>query len=504
MVATTGVIAAGDPRTADAGAEILRAGGNAVDAVVAAACTAFVAEVPLCGPGGSGVLLAGTADDLRVLDFFAAVPGRGLAARPTLDFHDVTVDFGPTVQIFHVGRAAAAVPGTMFGLLEAHRRLGRLPLPVLVEPAVALARAGCTPSAQLAFIIGLLEPIVELTPATHALFVRDGQIFLANPRLADFLEAFAEEGEALLRGPLAQALLDALGPAQGGLLTAEDLEHYAPVWRTPLRVTRGHDQIFTIPPPSSGGPLVGLGLQLSADVPLADLPWLGPRHVCELAALLAAMDGARGRVGPSGVTPEVLEAARAVQQRRTLGSTTHISVLDGEGQLAALTMSNGEGCGHTLEGLGIHVNNFLGEEDINPQGFHRQPPGTWMTTMMAPTAVLHDGRPALVLGTGGSNRIRSALLLSLLHALGSRRSLEEAVVAPRMHVEGDRLWYERADLPPEAEAALRRAWPGATVFEQRNMFFGGVHAVGARDGLRGVGDARRGGAVRSVGVPGPG
>lgn len=499
VAATTGVIAAGDERTADAGAEVLREGGNAVDAIVAAACTAFVAEAPLCGPAGSGVLLAGTGRDLEVLDFFAVVPGRGLRERPPLDFHDVTVNFGPTVQVFHVGRGAAAVPGAMLGLLEAHRRLGRLPLRVLVQPAVALARQGCEPSDQLKFIVELLRPILELTPATRALFMRGDEIFLANPALGDFLEAFAREGEALIRGSLAHALLGAFGPERGGLLTAEDLKGYAPVWRAPLRVELGGDEVYTNPPPSSGGALVGLGLKLLADVPLGGMPWMGGRYVCELAAVLAAMDRARDQVGPRGIEASAVAAARTVQQRRReLGSTTHISVLDGEGQLAALTMSNGEGCGHTLDGFGIHVNNFLGEEDINPQGFHRQAAGTWMTTMMAPTAVLHGGRPSLVLGTGGSNRIRSALLQTLAHALASGRALEEVVAAPRMHVEGERLWYERVELPESSEAALREAWPGAVVFEERNMYFGGVHAVGGRDGLRGVGDARRGGAVRSV------
>jgi len=498
--ANAGVIAAGDERTADAGADVLREGGNAVDAILAAACMAFVAEAPLCGPGGSGVLLAGTSSDLRVLDFFAAVPGRGLLVRPPLDFHDATVDFGPTVQVFHVGRAAAAVPSTMFGLLEAHRRWGRLPMRVLVQPAVAAARGGCEPSHQLAFIVDLLRPILELTPATQALFFRGDAPYLANPRLADFLEAFAAEGEPLLRGPLAQALLDQFGPQHGGLLTAEDLRDYAPVWRQPLRVRRGDDEVFTNPPPSSGGPLVGLGLGLAAGVPLRDLPWLGPRHVVELAALLSAIDHVKERAGAEGLGPEARAGAERLRRRRSeLGSTTHISVLDGEGQLAALTMSNGEGCGHTLEGFGIHVNNFLGEDDINPGGFHRQAPGTWMTTMMAPTAVLTRGRPSLVLGTGGSNRIRSALLLTLLHTLASGRALSEAVVAPRMHVEGDRLWYEGVDLPEASEAALRRTWPDATAFGERNMFFGGVHAVGVGPGLIGVGDGRRGGAVRRVG-----
>lgn len=480
---------------------MLREGGNAVDAICAAALTAFVAEAPLCGPGGAGVLLAGTAERLQILDAFSVVPGRGLRQRPPLDFHHVTVDFGGAEQVFHVGRGAVAVPGTLLGLWEAHGRLGRLPRAVMVAPAVALGREGCEPSPKMRGIVEIIRPIITLTPATQALFFDEsGAVRLANPRLADFLEALAHEGEALLHGPLSQALLQACGPAQGGLLTAEDLARYAPVWREPLRLQQGDDVVLTNPPPSSGGSLVTLGLRLSQGVPLRDMPWLGPQHALETAALLAGVD--RAKTHTRGEPLDHAATALAGQthaSRRPLGSTTHISVLDGEGMMASLTMTTGEGCGFTLAEFGIHLNNLLGEEDINPQGFHVQPPGTWMSTMMAPTAVLHRGRPSLVLGTGGSNRIRSALVQTLLHVLASGRSLEEAVIAPRMHVEGERLWLERSGLPEGTEAALRQAWPGAIGFDERNMYFGGVHAVGHLGGLHGAGDPRRGGSVRSVG-----
>lgn len=505
--ATAGVIAAGDERTAEAGALMLREGGNAVDAICAAALTAFVAEAPLCGPGGAGVLLAGTAERVQVLDAFSVVPGRGLPGRPPLDFHEVTVDFGGAQQVFHVGRGAVAVPGTLLGLWQAHARLGRLPRSVMVQPAVTLGREGCEPSAKMRGIVEIIRPIVTRSPATAALFFDEhGAVRLSNPRLADFLEALAIEGEALLHGPLAQALLRECGPDQGGLLTAEDLARYAPVWREPLRFSRGDDVVLTNPPPSSGGSLVVLGLELATEVPLRDLPWLGPRHAVELSAILSGVDRAKAHTrGAALDDAAVAEARRAQARRRTLGSTTHMSALDGEGMMAALTMTTGEGCGHTLAEFGIHLNNLLGEEDINPQGFHVQPPGTWMSTMMAPTAVLHRGRPSLVLGTGGSNRIRSALVQTLLHVLASERTLEEAVAAPRMHVEGERLWVESAGLPPATMAALREAWPALVAFEAPNMYFGGVHAVGRHhQGLHGAGDPRRGGSVRRVGQPGAG
>lgn len=503
VVATAGVIAAGDARTAEAGAHMLREGGNAVDAICAAALTAFVAEAPLCGPGGAGVMLAGTAERMHVLDAFAEVPGRGLPSpdqRPPLHFHGVTVDFGGAEQVFHVGRGAVAVPGILLGLWQAHERLGRLPRTVMVEPAVTLGREGCEPSDKMRGIVEIIRPIITLTPATAALFFDEaGAVRLRNPALADFLEALAREGEPLWRASLGRALVEACGPEHGGVVTEADVAAYAPRWREPLRLSRGDDVVLTNPPPSSGGSLVALGLRMSADLPLRGLPWLGPRYVTEVAALLSAIDRAKAHTRGAPLDDAAIEIARqAHTRRRPLGSTTHISVLDGEGTVASLTMTTGEGCGVTLEAFGVHLNNLLGEEDINPLGFHSQPPGTWMTTMMAPTAVLRQGRPSLVLGTGGSNRIRSALLQTLLHVLACGRSLEEAVIAPRMHAEGDRLWLERAGLPEGSEDALRQRWPEVVALDRLNIFFGGVHAVGDHGGLHGAGDPRRGGVVRRV------
>jgi gamma-glutamyltranspeptidase / glutathione hydrolase len=515
---STGAVAAGDRQTAEAGAQLLEAGGSAVDAICAAAFAAFVAEPPLCSPAGAGALLFGDVrHGFHLLDFFACAPGRGLKAAPAqLDFHVVDVDFGPTVQQFHVGRASVAVPGALPGLLEAHRRAGRLPLAEVVAPAIALAREGYTLAPAVQYIIDILRPIVSLTPGMRTIFGAEHGIpapgsRLTNPALADFFEQLAHDGEALVRGPLFDALVDEFGPAHGGLLTRDDLNGFRPVLRRPLEVASGNYVVLTNPPPSSGGALIGLGLRLAQGVlPTDSTSHGGAQYVLEIATILRALAQARAR-GYDELVREPDAAARLfspesmaqLQQihddlrvENHLGSTTHISVLDTEGEAASLTMSNGEGCGHALDAFGISVNNFLGEEDINPGGFHRWPPGRRMTTMMAPTIVLADGRPVLVLGSGGSNRIRSAILQVLTNRLTSGLTLADAVQAPRVHVEGARLWYEAQGLAAGAEASLREHWADTTRFDTRSMFFGGVHAVGFdRDALVGAGDPRRGGAV---------
>lgn len=511
-----GIVAAGDPRTAEAGATALAAGGNAIDAVCAAAFASFVVEPPLTSPAGAGVLLHGAPDrGFEILDFFATVPGLDLIQRPPLDFHRVDVHFGSAVQPFHIGRGSAAVPGNLQGLLAVHAEHGQLPLADVMAPAISLARDGFAVSEAISYVIHLLEPIVTLNPGVQRVFcvddgttvrpVRAGE-HLTNPQLADFLEDLVLAPRDALQA-FEALLVREFGPLRGGLLTAGDLARYRPVRRKPLAARFGPYEVLTHPPPSSGGGLVAFGLRLAESLGVCLHPVGSREHATALCRVLAATSALRGAGYDAHVSDRAaIEAmlddpsiahwtALANGTETPLGSTTHISVLDRAGGAASLTTSNGEGCGHTLPGLGIHVNNFLGEEDINPHGFHTGAPGSPMTTMMSPTVVLRDGQPRLVLGTGGSNRIRSAVLQTLLAVLGHDLPLERAVAAPRLHIEGRTLWYEALGLSQGADAMLS-SWPDVHRFPEIAMFFGGVHAV-ATDGseLTGAGDPRRGGAV---------
>ncbi len=192
--------------------------------------------------------------------------------------------------------------------------------------------------------------------------------------LADTLEAFARQG----RTPdhVRDALLDGFGVHQGGLLTADDLLAYRPEVRPPHAIDLGPFRAFTSP--LLGGHLVGVIVRALEAEPFAE-------H--EAARVLAL-----ARASAAGHTARTARAAR--------GSTTHISVLD-EGAAAAITLTNGEGSGHLASGTGIQVNNFLGEEDLSPHGFHRHAAGTRLPTMIAPTVALFEGRPSLALGSGG-------------------------------------------------------------------------------------------------------
>ncbi|MEZ4319629.1 MAG: gamma-glutamyltransferase [Myxococcota bacterium] len=508
------VVAAGDGQTAEAGVEVLRAGGNAIDAVCAAAFASWVVEPPLGSPAGAGLLLHGNADrGIGLLDFFTRVPGRGLPPvdRASIDFQAVTVDYGPTTQEFHVGRGSAALPTCVYGLVEAHRRFGSLPLAEVVQPALHLARDGWTLTPHIQTVFRLLSPILTLTPSVQALHCQEGELAkpnarMRNPGLAAFFEALGRDGLAFLNGPFADALIQGFGPQSGGRLTREDLTGIEITDRPPLAVPFAGHTVITPSPPASGGALVALALTLADRMRLVDHPWLGPDWARSSARILRALSVARGAGFDAHVfDPDAADhllsepalerwMAEAAREERHLGGTTHISVMTASGDCAGLTMSNGEGCGHALEDFGVHVNNFLGEEDINPGGFHAQPAGSRMTTMMTPTVVLKGGQPVLVAGTGGANRIRSIVYLTVLARIGYGRTLQEAADAPRIHVEGEQLWFESCDLLDGTADALREAWPTASVFEERSMFFGGAN-LAARDGasVTGHGDGRRGG-----------
>ncbi|MEF8754568.1 MAG: gamma-glutamyltransferase [Accumulibacter sp.] len=512
-----GVIAASEPHTAAAGVRVLQRGGNAVDAIVAAKLAATVTELPLTSLGGGGACVWGDArDGYEVLDFFGAAPGLGLASWPILDFAPITVDFGETSQVFHIGKGAAAVPGQLVGLLALHRRAGRLPLHEVVAPAVAWARDGFRVSPQIAAIAGLIAPIASNSATVRRLFQPAGRLpragdRLANPDLGDFLQGLADGSPDAQVATYHRSLVEHFAPAQGGLIGEQDVASYAPLAREPLRIPFGPFTVLTNPPPSAGGGLIGAGLRIAEELGLGGEEFRSPAHQLAIAAVLATVSEVRGagydhrlhadpeairQLVAGGSLPQWARHARALGRENALGATTHISVIDAEGMAAAMTTSNGEGCGHALPGLGIHVNNFLGEDDINPAGFHRLAAGSRMSTMMSPTIVLAGDRPRLALGSGGSNRIRSAILQTLLNVLAYGRPLDEAVNASRQHIEGRQLWFETAGLAAGAADALQARWPGATRFASASMFFGGVNCVARIDGrLAGAGDQRRGGTV---------
>jgi gamma-glutamyltranspeptidase/glutathione hydrolase len=471
-----GAVAAGHRLTAESGARVLEAGGTAVDACVAAALVSWVCESPLTGPGGGGFMVVHTAGTGRtaVLDFFVSVPREA----PAGELLELAVHFdGDTRQLFRTGAAAVAVPGTAAGLEAAHRRWGKLPWRELVEPAALLARDGFELTPEQAYLHAILDPLLRHTPEGDAMYGADGRPLgvgerFAAPEFAATLERIADEGvHALYRGELAHALVEHVRNG-GGALALEDLADYRVVRRRPVTASYRGYEFRSNPPPSSGGVLVALGLQA-----------LGEREPtpAAVADAMEAQEAARGAAFARALY-------RGGLSKRLLSGTTHISVVDERGDAASLSASLGSGSGVVVPGTGIHLNNMLGELDL--AGASR--PGERLTSMMAPSVVLRDGRPRLVLGSAGSARLRGAILQVVANVVGYGLGVEEAVDAPRVHAEGGVVHCEDAAAADALEAEGRAVvrWRG------RNLYFGGVSAVEAREdgALAAAGDPRRGGA----------
>jgi gamma-glutamyltranspeptidase/glutathione hydrolase len=520
-----GAIAAGHPLTAEAGARMLADGGNAVDACLAAAFVSWVAESPLTGPGGGGFLLVHHARDgrSRLLDFFVTVPGAGLPRGTFGEMESVDVDFESTIQAFRIGAASVAVPGTVAGLETAHRRYGTVPWARLLEPAIELARAGLELTREQAYLHAILDIILRHTEESRAIYGPEGERLVAGDRLvmrdlADTLELLAESGaHAFYSGSLARAVSDHVR-AQGGTLTGEDLAGYRPIWRRPIAVDFLDHRVVSNPPPSSGGALIAYGLGL------LDRAGLGGSAgsagaIARLVEVMHEQTLARGpgftrELFRGGLVERLCDPRRMDEVASRLGDgkvrtdrepaepsrTTHISAVDAQGNAAALTASTGSGSGVVVPGTGVQLNNMLGEFDLIPAGGRRSPGGR-LTSMMAPSIVLREGRPRLVVGSAGSLRLRGAILQIIVNTIGHDLPVEEAIRAPRAHLDEGHVHCEGGADPAQLDE-LERGGYDVVRWRRRNLYFGGAAAVEVRpDGsLHAAGDPRRGGHGIVVGA----
>ncbi len=511
-MASKGVVAAGHPETAEAAAEVLRAGGNAFDAALAAASMACLAEPVLASLGGGGFLLARPAGGQPVVyDFFVQTPK---ARRPAgeIDFHPIIADFGTTTQEFHIGMGAVATPGMVRGLFDIHRDLGRMPMADVVAQTVHKANTGLPMNDLQAYILSVVGPIFRATDSARAIYagrahpdalLAEGEA-LHQPDMAAVLDVLAGDGDdTFYLGDIAKRII-ADCRDNGGHLTDDDLAGYRVARRQPLQTAYGDWSVFANPPPSAGGLLIAFALKLLAGTPWQGEPFGTLPHLTALARVMDATNEARAQAGDPA---QLQDEAYIERYRREVANhppswrgTTHINVIDAAGNAAAMSLSNGEGCGSILAGTGIMLNNMLGEEDLNPDGFGRWPLDSRMSSMMTPALLLGPEGEETVMGSGGSNRIRTAILQVIVNLIGCGLPVEQAVRHPRLH-------FERGELNAEpgfAAAvldALEDEFPHQTRWQDRNMFFGGVHTAcfdpraGAFDG---TGDPRRGGVCQIV------
>ena len=496
------VVASGHPCTTEAACELLQAGGNAFDAVTAAGFASAVAEPALTSLGGGGFLLARTDEGRTTLfDFFVDTPGHGLKpAELKPHFIPVTVRFPGCEQIFNVGLGSIAAPGALRGLLHSHRLLGRMSLNDILIPAIRLAREGLILNRHQSYFLKLLQPIMTLTAAGRGLFEPGGRYLgqgdrFTNPDLAAFMESLPYDGDReFYQGVIAQRIARDMREGQG-LLTEADLAAYTVIERQALSADYRGYRLLTNPLPSFGGPLIALSLRLLQTQAPHALRFGSSTHLGLLAAVMEEVDYRRaaGYLKAALLSePELNESADRI--RLAAGGTTHISVCDAAGNAASMTLSNGEASGYVAPGTGIMLNNMMGEDDLHPEGFHASPPGMRVSSMMAPSLLLKDGRVDMAVGSGGSKRIRTALMQVISNRVDFGMGVEAAVQAPRLHWDGERLQAEPG-FDEAGLSALERRWP-LNRWTVQDVYFGGVHAVSPNG--EGAGDPRRGGDAAVV------
>lgn len=451
-------LAAGNPLTAEVGADILQQGGTAADAAVAMVLTSCVAETVFTGLGGGGFAVyfdAGTSTT-TCLDFFVAVPG--LAERRLVAVHEIEIDFGGQLVPYAVGPATVAVPGVPAGAAALHERWGRLPWQDLVAPAIEHAKRGVMLAPPHAKVLATVAPAMLIGEGLRA-YAKDGTVLpggshVFHPGLDAALTVLAEQGsDAFYTGQIGEATVSAIG--QQGHLSAADLAAYQVRESEPRRAR------------------------------FRDLEVLARGD--DLDDLLGTLRGLEVSADPSTMARLLVRALRADPRR---GDTTSVTVCDRDGNACAVTTSLGLSSGVWLPGYGIHLNSMMGEGELLR---HELAPGDRMSSMMSPLIAMQDDKPAIVAGAAGGSRIRSALIQVLVNLEVHGMPAQQAVDAPRLNPVPGKVHVEPG-MPAEVLDALREA-EEVVEWLAPDSYFGGVSVVERR----GPGaDPRRGGDVRTL------
>lgn len=470
-----GVVAANHPLGAAAGVEMLALGGNAFDAAIAALFTLNVVEpmmVGLFGAGWMNLRLAGGAQ--IVIDNYSTAPQ---AAQP--DMYRPISDTWPNYletegQQNTLGYLSVGVPGTLKAWAEVVTTWGKLDLETVMQPAIRYAERGFPASQYLRELILNNQAALARFPATAQTFLPGGQPpaigqRIVQPDLAESLRTIAGEGpDVLYDGPLGQAIIDDI-QKQGGILSMADLRSYHTIRREPISLTYRGYQVSLPPPPCSGGVHILQILRILEGFDVAELGF-GSADMIHLLAecfKIAFSDRAvhLGDPAKAGVPVDWLISEGYARQRRTeidmdraanpkaglppsteSATTTHITVADAEGNIAAMTQTINQAFGSkvTVPGTGILLNDTMALFDPHPGQPNSVAGGRRMVSSMSPTIVSKEGRPFMALGTPGGVRIFPSVLQAIINVIDHGMSLQEAVEAPRVWSQGQELEIEPA------------------------------------------------------------
>jgi gamma-glutamyltranspeptidase/glutathione hydrolase len=520
------MVVSGSPIASEVGRDIMRRGGNAVDAAVAVGFALAVVHPEAGNIGGGGFMVIRTKDgQVRALDYRETAPARGT--------RDMYVDRrGDPTRLSLTGALAAGVPGAVAGLVEAHRRYGKLPLRAVIEPAVRLARDGFIVDTVRSNSIDSDRERLYLFAASRAQFLPGGRAPVAGtrlrqPDLARTLAAIRDRGAAgFYRGRTAELIVAEMRRS-GGLIGRADLAGYRALWREPISTRYRGYTIYSMPPASSGG--VTMAQILNIMEGFGPLPPFGSTALLHdeteamrraftdrnvylgdpgfvkmpLAQLLSRehADSLRRQIDPLHATP----TPRFNAALRSGSSTTHYSVVDADGNAVSCTttLNDSYGSAVTVTGAGFLLNDEMDDFATAPgkpnmyglvQGeANAIQPGKRMLSAMTPSIVLDpEGRLFLVVGTPGGPRIITMVYHVISNVIDHHMSLADAVTAPRLHHQAlpDTIRVERGGFLPAVLDSLRAmghaVLPGAA--------WGDIAAIiRTATGWQGVSDPRRGG-----------
>jgi len=502
---TKGMVASAHPLASQVGLEILKKGGNAVDAAVATAFALGVVEPNASGLGGGGFILFYQAKTkkLEAIDYREVAP-----MKATPDMYKMSPD-GKTIldKASTVGHRSCAVPGTLAGLEMALHRWGTMKLKDVLAPAIKIAEEGYTVSPTLhGMMKNYYDKLIQF-PQTAKIFLKDGLPYeagdrLALPDLARTYRLIAEKGsEVFYKGEIAEAIAKEM-KAGGGIMTKEDLAAYRPTVREPVRGTYRGYEIFSMPSPSSGGTHVIQMLNILEGYDMGKLGHNTPASIHIMTETMKRVFADRAKYSGDADTVRIptqglLSKEYAAEVRKAIsedqvgakvppgnpysfqsGGTTHSSYVDQDGNIVSLTQTINLffASGVTIPGYGILMNDEMDDFVPIPGNPNSIGPRKRPISSMSPSIVLKGGKPFLSLGSPGSTRIITALPQILMNIVDYGMDLQQAINAPRIHCGGGAIELE-SRIPQPVQEALKAKGHQVTVRGAMDLYFGGAQAV---------------------------
>lgn len=473
-------ISAGHSSTLQVARDILAVGGNAFDAAVAAHFAMFITEPCMASAGGNGFALSRPQDgQIYYLDFFSQTPASKNIE--SCDFFPIVVDFGNETEEFHIGLGAAAVPGSIAGIIEIHDRWGSIPLKELIQPACDLATGGVILNNFQAYDILLLENIFKQDKRGLEIFFNEKGIkvegdMIAMPHVTDFLDFIAREGKrGFYEGEIAQSIVrDSID--RGGFLRMSDFENYYVNKVSPLSFSYRNRKVYVPNGPNNGGINLALflGLLQRDKLTVPECIKATQQIVLDSSSITKQMDTLH-----PGHNYTLSSGPKSYQ------GTSHFNILDKKGNAISLTSSIGEGCGYFIPGTDMQLNNMLGELFLLPNGKHSWASNSRMQSMMTPTIITDQkGKVEFIAGSGGASRIPFAIGQVIDQLYNNGLSLEDAVESPRYHFQNEKFQVEKG-------ADWKGSKEDAVLWDIKSLYFGGVHAIYNNMNLEAAGDGRR-------------